>query len=173
MRTLQYLGVLLFLFVSCTGNTIYDKPKDLIPKDTMLSLLTEMHIASSSRFMKNKNQKKDENYIFLLYEKYNIDSARFHNSNVYYTSKIDEYSLLLKEVKARLEQKGVVIQKQILEIDSLAGNIKPLEMEEKMLEPLPDESEGIKLSREDIESIKKAKNERKKKLMPSKKLKDK
>ena len=43
-----YIAILLFL-LSCTSNTIYKKPKDLIPKDSMVALLTDMYIASSAK----------------------------------------------------------------------------------------------------------------------------
>ncbi len=119
MRISRYIIGAFFLLISCTGNTIYKKPKNLIPKDTMIALLTDMHIASTSRLIKNKQKQKDVNYMFVLYEKYKIDSVRFHNSNIYYTSKIDEYGDLLKEIKRNLEAKGAVVQKIINERDSI------------------------------------------------------
>ena len=60
-----FFGVL-FLF-SCTSNTILEKPKDLIPKDSMSILMEEMMIASSSKFIKNKFQESDVNYMALVY----------------------------------------------------------------------------------------------------------
>ena len=44
MKKLSYLLVFIFL-VSCTSNTIFKEPKDLIPKDTMSLLLQDMMIA--------------------------------------------------------------------------------------------------------------------------------
>ena len=60
----------LLLLASCTSNTIYKKPKDLIPKDSMVALLTDMYIASSAKNRKNKFLKKEKNYVVLVYEKY-------------------------------------------------------------------------------------------------------
>ena len=89
MKNLSYLLVFLCLF-SCTSNTIFEKPEDLIPKDTMSLLLQELSIASSSKFMKNKNFEKKINYMPLVYDQFKIDSTRFKTSNLYYMSKIDK-----------------------------------------------------------------------------------
>lgn len=96
--------IFLFIFcVSCTSNTIFKKPADLIPKDTMELLIADMSIASSAKYFKNKNLEKEITYMYLIYDKYKIDSARFERSNIYYTSKIDDYKKILANVKIRLE----------------------------------------------------------------------
>ena len=54
MKKLSYL--LLFIFLaSCTSNTIFKKPEDLIPSDTMSLLMQDMMVASSAKFVKNLN----------------------------------------------------------------------------------------------------------------------
>ncbi|MCF2874584.1 MULTISPECIES: DUF4296 domain-containing protein [unclassified Tenacibaculum] len=135
MKKILYITVLLFL-ASCTSNTIYKKPKDLIPKDSMISLLTDMYIASSAKNVKNKFLKKEKNYVFLVYEKYKIDSTRFDKSNDYYTSKIEEYTVILGKVKLRIDsiQKSILKKRRIQ--DSLNNKTKPqkkmsLKLEEK------------------------------------------
>lgn len=102
MKKILYITVLLFL-ASCTSNTIYKKPKDLIPKDSMISLLTDMYIASAAKNVKNKFLKREKNYMPLVYEKYKIDSTRFDVSNEYYTSKIEEYTDILNKVKFNID----------------------------------------------------------------------
>ena len=92
----------LISLASCTSNTIYEKPKNLIPKDTMTLLLTDLFIASSAYFSKNTHSEKKANYMPLIYDKYKIDSLRFTKSNFYYMTKIDEYDELYKEVKINL-----------------------------------------------------------------------
>ena len=90
--------------ISCTSsNTIYKEPKTLIPKDSMVALLTDMFIASSANNVKNKFLKKEKNYMILVYEKYKIDSTRFDISNRYYTSKTEEYTDLIKKVKSNID----------------------------------------------------------------------
>jgi len=98
--------LLLFIFlVSCTSNTIFKKPKDLIPKDTMSLLVQDMMIASSAKFVKNINKQKKINYISFVYDKYKIDSVRFQNSNFYYISKIDLYEEIITDAKVKIENK--------------------------------------------------------------------
>ncbi|MBE7629200.1 DUF4296 domain-containing protein [Tenacibaculum piscium] len=69
----------------------------------MIALLTDMYIVASTKNIKNKLLKRDENYTFLIYEKYKIDTTRFNLSNVYYTSKVEEYGDMLKEVKKNID----------------------------------------------------------------------
>lgn len=102
MRYFIYFLVVLFL-ASCTSNTIYKKPKNLIPKDTMVLLLTDIYIASSTKGRKELNLNNRKTYMPFVYEKYKIDSSRFQQSNLYYVSKLESYEELLKKVKNRLK----------------------------------------------------------------------
>lgn len=120
MKTLKFIFCS-FLFWSCTSNTIYKKPENLIPKDSMILLLTDMHIAASAKFMKNKNQERDINYLTLIYENYKIDSTRFKISNIYYTSKFEEYNTILQEVKKNLQNQRNALDEQLKVRDSLTN----------------------------------------------------
>ena len=110
MKKISYLFIFIFLF-SCTSNTIFEKPKDLIPRDTMSLLLQEMVIAASAKFIKNKNQQKNINYMPFVYDKFKIDSTRFDISNYYYMSKIDLYQEILENAKTALELRNNVFKK--------------------------------------------------------------
>ena len=98
MNKISYLLIFIFL-VSCTSNTIFEKPKDLIPKDTMSLLVQEMMIASSAKFIKNKNLERKINYMPLVYDLFKIDSIRFQSSNLYYLSKIDLYQDTIQQYR--------------------------------------------------------------------------
>ena len=54
MKNIFYI-FLLILLGSCTSNTIFEKPENLIPKDTMSLLVQEMSIATSAKYINNKN----------------------------------------------------------------------------------------------------------------------
>ncbi len=95
-------GILLML--SCTSNTILKEPDNLIPREQMVDLLTDMYIANAAFSVKNKNLNRKIDYIPLVYEKYQIDSLRFHTSNLYYMSRIDDYEVIYKEVEVRLKE---------------------------------------------------------------------
>ena len=98
------IGALALAFlVSCESKVDYEKPKDLIPKEVMIDLLYDMHLAVGSSNLRNKNLERDRNYMSIVYEKYKIDSTRFAISNIYYTSQVDEYEEIFEEVEKRLE----------------------------------------------------------------------
>lgn len=136
--------IVLFLtmvfILSCTSNTIYEKPKNLIPRDTMVLLLKDMYIANSAKNIKNKNLQRRFSYLPLVYNKYQIDSTRFRESNFYYTSKIESYGDLLNQVFSEIqkEQSQYSIMKKrrdsIIQ-DSVQRNLKkgkvPLEVQQK------------------------------------------
>ncbi|CAM1345891.1 DUF4296 domain-containing protein [Tenacibaculum crassostreae] len=127
MRVVLYIAVGLLL-VSCTSNTIYKKPENLIPKDSMVSLLTDMYIASSAKNQKNKFLQREKNYVVLVYEKYKIDSTRFDLSNAYYTSKVDEYTDILKRVKSNIDSLDVLYREE----QSVKDSLKRLEGKVKL-----------------------------------------
>tara|TARA_R110002124_G_scaffold54759_2_gene155462 strand:- start:5775 stop:6095 length:321 start_codon:yes stop_codon:yes gene_type:complete len=89
------------------------KPKDLIPKDTMVLLLTDLFIAKSALVEKNIQNQRKINYTPLVYNKYKIDSTRFSSSNFYYTSKLEEYELIYKAVNDNLLAKKDELEKNI------------------------------------------------------------
>jgi len=103
LKNTLLLAFLLLLISACTSNTIYKKPKDLIPKKQMVNLLTDMYLANSATNVKTKKLQRNIDYMPLVYEKYGIDSLRFQTSNVYYMSKIDDYEAIYKKVDARLQ----------------------------------------------------------------------
>lgn len=142
MKKLSYLLLFIFL-VSCTSNTIFEKPKDLIPKDTMQLLIEDMMIASSAKFVRNKNDETKINYISFIYDKYKIDSLRFQRSNFYYTSKIEVYEKMVEAVKKNLEERkefyvNVSKKNDSIERDSLKNasleEVDTLDIPEEALE---------------------------------------
>jgi len=119
------------LICACNSNTIYKQPENLIPKDTMVMLLTDLYISSAAKNVKTIYNTKNESYVPLIYEKYCIDSTRFYNSNNFYTSKIEEYQELLEEVKQNILVKHDSF-KRILDVkDSIERNEKKKKKLEK------------------------------------------
>ena len=130
MKKLNYIFIFIFLW-SCTSNTIFEKPKDLVPRDTMTLLIQDMYIAQSSRYYKNINNQKNIEYMPFIYDKYKIDSSRFQKSNFYYTTKIDLYEEILDDAKKGLEEKkglfnSIQKRKDSLRKDSIEKKKVPL-----------------------------------------------
>ncbi len=117
-RVLVYIVLFLFL-ISCTSNTILEQPDDLIPQDKMENILTDMFISASGEQIPNRFNERDSKCFNVICRKYHIDSAQFKKSNYYYTSQIDAYSTILKNVKKKLEYKRDSVQKIIKVNDSL------------------------------------------------------
>jgi len=124
MSKIKVIIFLSLFFVNCTSNTILEKPKDLIPKEQMVELITDLFIASKAKAIKNENLERKINYSSLIFEKYQIDSSRFKESNLYYTSKIDEYNEILNEVDIRLKLLIAQFEKEIEEKDSIERAIR-------------------------------------------------
>jgi len=126
MNRIIVLIFLSIIFVNCTSNTILEKPKDLIPKEQMVDLITDLFLANEAKSIKNENLERNINYSPLIYEKYKIDSLRFKESNLYYTSKIDEYNDILNEVDKRLKTLLEEFEASITQKDSIDGIDKSL-----------------------------------------------
>ena len=124
MKNIYYLFICLFIFSCTTSNTMYKAPENLIPKDSMVSLLTDLYIASAAKNYKNNLLKKENNYVFLIYEKYKIDSTRFNSSNLYYTSKVEEYTVMLNEIKSNIDSLDSFYKRKRSIIDSVKRKIK-------------------------------------------------
>jgi hypothetical protein len=121
MKKISSLLIFIFL-VSCTSNTILEKPKDLIDRDTMSLLIQEMMIASSAKYMKNKNLETKIEYMSLVYDQFKIDSVRFQSSNLYYMSKIDLYQEIFEDAKAALEKQKKVYDDRNTRRDSIRND---------------------------------------------------
>ena len=103
MKRIFYIIFLLFFLRSCTSRTIYKKPDNLIEKELMIQIWTDIYIATASRSQKTIALEKDKNYIPMVLKNHKIDSVQFSESNIYYTSRIDEYEKMFEEVQKRLK----------------------------------------------------------------------
>lgn len=115
----------LIILSSCTSNTIYKKPKNLLTKNEMVNIITDMYIAEGARSVHNLDLERSVDYMPLVYEKYKIDSVRFAESNFYYTTKIDDYEDILKMVENRLKEKKIKYEKIAKEKDSIKQKKNP------------------------------------------------
>jgi DNA repair ATPase RecN len=134
MNKFIYIIIVGFLLLSCTSNTILKKPDNLIPKDEMVDLLTDLFIAMNAQNTKNIDLKRNVDYFPLVFEKYKIDSTQFKESNYYYTSKVDDYDEILNEVQKRLEKLNEFYNKEKKLKDSLETATKKTEDSIKRVE---------------------------------------
>ncbi|MBP1839300.1 DUF4296 domain-containing protein [Formosa algae] len=151
------LGVLVVLImVSCHQVSKPEKPKNLISKDKMLNIIIDMSLLSATRGFDKKNL--DSNGITLqsyIYDKYNIDSLQFAESNEYYTFNLDDYEAIYEKADDSLKvlkQKFQDIQDEEAEAKRKADSIS------KIKEPdlIPTKHREIKnLKPENLKSLEK------------------
>ena len=118
MKLTIYILFIFFTLASCTSRTIYKKPENLIGKEKMINIWTDLYISMGAKSIKTKKLEKDKNYIPLVLEKYKIDSIQFSKSNIFYTSRIEEYEEMFEEVQKRLNDLKNIYDPES-EIDSL------------------------------------------------------
>jgi hypothetical protein len=157
MKRVWILSFLVFLCLSCTSNSIYEKPDDLIPKDSMQMILKDLYLATSAKNIKNKRQQRRFSYIPLVYQKYKIDSTRFKESSLYYTSRIDDYEPMLNAILKTLQEERALFARQRAVRDSLRQdsikkvrqkmNIKNSQMNVKLDEKTKKKKEQLRLQR--------------------------
>jgi hypothetical protein len=90
-------------FCSCQEVIRPEMPENLIPEDKMVEVLTEVYLINAARSFDNRtiidNKMKLDSFI---YNKYEIDSTQFANSNAYYTANLDTYDRLFIKVEERM-----------------------------------------------------------------------
>lgn len=107
------------LILGCTSNTIMKKPDDLIPKKEMIDIMTDIYIANAAMSVQDKNGERNRNYMSLVYEKYQVDSAQLSRSNLYYLSKVDDYEKMHKKVMERISEMRIAKDKEFRIYDSI------------------------------------------------------
>ncbi|MBJ2174110.1 DUF4296 domain-containing protein [Aureibaculum sp. A20] len=125
MKKLLYPFLAFLFIVSCTSKTIYKKPDNLIEKDQMIKIWTDIYIARGARSVQTIDKRNNINYLPLVFEKYKIDSTQFSESNLFYTSKIDDYQKMFEEVNRRLKEKKKIYQPET-EMDSIINETREL-----------------------------------------------
>ena len=104
MKRIFYSIFLVLFLWSCTSRTIYKKPENLIGKEQMIQIWTDIYIATAASSHKTIRLEKNKNYMPMVLKKHKIDSIQFSDSNLYYTSRIDEYEKMFEEVQKRLKE---------------------------------------------------------------------
>lgn len=112
----QFLIVLsvIFLVISC-GIGGPKKPKNLIPKETMVNILIDAKLmGSATHVYKQKMLEHGINLDTYVFEKYGIDSLQFASSNAYYAYNIKEYEEIYDIMTDSLERLKTVLDDQKL-----------------------------------------------------------
>lgn len=117
---MKYLSILIcaILFFGCQDIKEVEKPENLIAKEVMVAILSDVYISNASRSVNNKLLKEyNISLDSVIYNKYHIDSLQFVESNAYYSSNLKTYKGMITEV-----QEGLIILQK--EKDSIYEKIK-------------------------------------------------
>ncbi|HET8885363.1 MAG TPA: DUF4296 domain-containing protein [Salinimicrobium sp.] len=92
------------LLLACQDVEKVPKPKNLIPEDKMVEVLTDFALFNAARsYNLRQLQQTGVNPAEFIYTKHGIDSLQFLKSNEYYISNIEEYQQIFDSVKLELE----------------------------------------------------------------------
>ncbi|GGW47279.1 DUF4296 domain-containing protein [Arenibacter certesii] len=106
----KYLLPLILLFLISCNEEVVKKPKNLIQKDKMVSVLYDISLLNAGRSI-NQNILNEYDIVPMeyIYEKHGIDSLQLVNSDTYYASLPIVYEAIYTEVKERLENEEASI----------------------------------------------------------------
>lgn len=119
--------LLALVVVSCVEKLI-EKPDNLIPRDKMIAVLKDMAILNAGKATKTNIRILKENGIEptqYLFEKHDIDSTVFVESDRYYASLPLQYVSMYEEIEALLTKE----KKLMDEAKKISDSIKVIELQ--------------------------------------------
>ena len=135
MRILSFFLIFFFSLVSCQKKQKIEKPNDLIPQEKMVDVLTEMSLLHGARSY-NRTVLADSGVKMekFIWEKYDIDSLQFLNSNNYYADNYLVYENIYNKVKERLEIMKVRYDSIREENERMMDSLRELDGGDSLLE---------------------------------------
>lgn len=111
-KILLFLVVLSILF-SCKKELV-KTPDRLIEKDKMVNIMYDLALLEAIKIQNpislDSFKINSNDYIF---KKYKIDSLQFSQNNMYYAADYKEYKKIFEEIKLRLDQNKISVEKLI------------------------------------------------------------
>lgn len=130
------LGILLW---SCAEKVV-EPPENLISEDKMVDILHDLALLNATKasfgYYLEQNNLKTMDFLF---QKYQIDSTQFAQSDKYYASVPLKYQMIYEKVEARLEAK-----RKTLEEDNKKRNDSTREAQKKRADSLNSLRKGPK-----------------------------
>ncbi len=100
--------IILFLAIAC-DDSVVEKPRDLVSRDQMISLLVDIHLSEAvyqiKRFSSEELKKYSEtDFYYSILKKYGVADSTFEKSLIYYSSKPKEFEKIYTRVINRLTE---------------------------------------------------------------------
>ncbi|WP_291962216.1 DUF4296 domain-containing protein [Maribacter sp.] len=120
MKHILFLVAALLLVTSCAEELI-KKPDNLIPEDKMVLIIKEMAIVNAAKATNlGKLRENGVEPTSFIFEKFEIDSAQYVDSDRYYASKPLRYENMYKKVESDLEEQRLKLEAEKKIRDSLS-----------------------------------------------------
>jgi len=95
--------ILVFIAMGCQHVEKPERPDNLIARDVMVDILTDIYLSNAAKSANNKViRQKGMKLDSFIYKKYRIDSLQFVKSHAYYNSDLDTYEEIFMEIEERL-----------------------------------------------------------------------
>ncbi len=108
MKLVLNILMIALVFSGCQDVKYPDPPENLLPKEKFAEILADAYLGNASRSRSVNNRilrSKGIRLDSLLYNKHQVDSLTFAESNAYYASNIDLYSEIILDVEKILTEK--------------------------------------------------------------------
>lgn len=110
--------------VGCSGMDKPKKPKNLIAKEKMAEIMYDLHILNAAKGVNRKILEASGIMpLEYLYQKYNIDSLQFAESNTYYAYDTKGYLAIIEKVKKDLQKNKDLYEKLNVEEKKVKDSI--------------------------------------------------
>lgn len=117
MRLLNLLTFIL-IFASCSNKEI--KPKNILPSDTIINIITDMHIGDAIIIAPSVQQKpiriNSEKFYSAILSKHNVTKSVFEDNIAYYSSDTAQFKKIYEVVIQKLN----TLQENLMKNDSIA-----------------------------------------------------
>lgn len=102
--------LLFFVFLSCQKIDKTEKPKELIPEETMVNILADLAIYGAAKSQDRRLvESKNVDVVQFIQKKYQIDTTRLRENISYYVADVDHYKQMQEKVREILQEKKKAI----------------------------------------------------------------
>ena len=102
----------MFAGLACNEKVV-EKPEDLIPREKMVDILYDLSLLNAGKGIDpDALKEKQIQTMDYIYRKYDIDSAQYASSDLYYASVPLEYEALYRALENRLEEQRIRVEEE-------------------------------------------------------------
>ena len=115
IHRIAFVVALFMSIISCNNN---DKPDDLIPKNEMIEIMSDINLAEGAlkiyQIYPDSIRKYAPVYYETVYKKHKVSSQQYKNSYNYYYQNPEEMGKMMDKVSEELSKKESGIEKDTL-----------------------------------------------------------